>query len=89
MKVRSKVRGIVWFSNRFNIHGMSEIIVGHPEYGGDSVYIKDFDVFLENSQEWKDMSQAFRDHDLIVDNYNTLFFEPKTEEDRIRGYTLN
>jgi len=88
MKVRGKASGIVWFSNRFNIHGMSEIIINHKEYGGDSVYIKDFDVFLESNQEWKDMSQAFKDHDLIVDNYNTLFFEPSTKEDRIRGYTL-
>ena len=88
MKVRGRTSEIIWFSNRFNIHGMSEIIVNHIEYGGDSAYIKDFDVYLESKQEWKDMSQAFKDHDLIVDNYNTLFFEPKTEEDKIRGYTL-
>ena len=89
MKVRGKASGIIWFSNRFNIHGLSEIIIGHPDYGSDSAFIKDFDVFLESKQEWKDMSQAFKDHDLIVDNYNTSFFEPKTEEDRMRGFTLN
>ena len=45
--------------------------------------IKDFDVWLESKQEWKDMAQAFRDKDLIIDNYNTIFFEPKTQEDKI------
>jgi len=89
MKVRDKASGAIWFSNRFNIHGLSEIIVGHKEYGSDSAFIKDFDVFLERNQDWKDMSQAFRAHDIITDNYNTLFFGPKTEEDRTRGCTLN
>jgi len=89
MKVRSKGTGITWYSNRFNIHGMDEIIVNHPDHGGDSAYIKDFDVYLESKKEWKDMPQAFKDHDLIVDNYNTLVFEPPTEEDKLRGFTLS
>lgn len=73
MKVRGKASNIEWFSTQFNLHGLSEIIIGHEDYGADSVYLKDFDVFLEQKQEWKDMAQAFRDHDLIIDNYNTIF----------------
>ena len=88
MKVRGKASNIIWFSSRFNTHGLGEMIVQHEEYGADSVYIKDFDIFLKSKQEWQDMAQAFRDKDLITDNYNTVFFEPRTQEDRTRGYTL-
>jgi len=51
------------------------------------MYIKDLDVWLEQKQEWKDMKQAFRDHDLITDNYNKYFFEPRNEEERKRGFS--
>ena len=88
MKVRGKASNIVWYSHQFNTHGIGEIIIQHPDYGADSDYGKDFDVFLESKQEWKDMAQAFKDHDLITDNYNSIFFEPKNQEDRRRGYTL-
>lgn len=87
MKVKEKGSNIVWFSNRFNVHSLDEIIVQHLEHGADSAYGKDFNVFLESKQEWKDMRQAFKDKDLITDNYNTIFFEPQTPEDRKRGYT--
>jgi len=88
MKVRGKVSNIIWYSNKFNVHGLSEIIIQHSEYGADSAYIKDFDIFLEQKQEWKDMAQAFKNKDLITDNHNIYFFEPKNEEDRKRGFTL-
>ena len=88
MKVANKTSKIVWYSSGFNIHAVGEIIIQNIEYGADSVYIKDFNVFLEAKQEWKDMRQAFKDKDLIIDNYNTYFFEPKTEEDKVRGFTL-
>jgi len=88
MKVRGKASNIIWYSSKFNIHGLGEMIIQNEQYGADSVYIKDFDVFLEDKQDWKDMAQAFRDKDLITDNYNTYFFEPKTREDRKRGFTL-
>ena len=89
MKVRSKDTKKIWYSYRFNVHGLSEIIVQHPDYGQDSAFIKNFDIYLESRRQWKDMNQAFKDKDLIIDNYNTKFFEPKTEEDRIRGFTLS
>lgn len=89
MKVRFKDNPIQsWYSERFNIHALSEIIVFNKDLGADSAFIKDFDVCLEQKKEWKDMGQAFRDKDLIIDNYNTFFFEPKTEANRIRGYAL-
>lgn len=88
MRVRHKITRYVGYSGDFNIHAMSEVIVQWDDDGADSMYISDLEVYLKATEEWKDMSQAFKDGDLITDNYNTIFFEPKTEEDRQRGYTL-
>jgi len=43
---------------------------------------------LKKWQEWKCLSKAFQDKNVITDNYNTSFFEPSTEDDRLRGYIL-
>lgn len=56
--------------------------------GADSCFIRDLEVWVEALPEWKDMRQAFKDKDLIIDNHNTCFFEPTLEEDRERGFTL-
>ena len=82
MKVRFK-KGKETFANKFNPTGVGEVLTGD-----DSVFISDLNVWLESKKEWKDMSEAFRDHDLIVDNYNTYFFEPRSEEDRKRGFVV-
>ena len=83
MKLRYKEIFEETSSNRFNMHSPSEILL--PD---DSAFIHDLDVYLKNKEEWKDMNEAFRDKDLIVDNHNTIFFEPKNKENRERGYTL-
>lgn len=81
MKVRYKETGTEAHASRFNITALAEVLTGD-----DSVFIKDLDVFLDSKGEWKDMNAAFRDRDLITNNTNTDFFEPKNEEDRARGY---
>lgn len=43
---------------------------------------------VKYTPQWKDLNQAMKDRDVITDNYNTYFFEPRTPEDRIRGFTL-
>lgn len=87
MKVRFKSNPQVeHYSNGFNIHGIGEVIVASEHIGADSVYVHDLEVFLQSKGEWKDMAQAFRDKDIIPDNYHTWFEEPKTREDRERGY---
>lgn len=88
MQVKHKRTGAIGYSNQFNIHGLGEIIVGFQDGDMDSDYIKNYDVFLEKRGIWYDLAGAFLTHDIIIDNYNTIFFEPKTEEDKIRGYTL-
>lgn len=82
-KVRYKDTGTETFSSRFNTHGLGEVLTGD-----DSCPIKEMDVYLEQKKEWKDMSQAFRDHDLIPDNYHEWFGEPTKQEDKDRGYFL-
>lgn len=89
MKVRQKETGNLGVSGNFNMQALAEIIVGFDEGDMDTMYISDFDTYLEQKEEWKDLSQAFKDRDVITDNYNTRFFEPSREEDRKRGYTIN
>ena len=83
MKVRYKKTGTVAEANRFNLHSMSEVLTGD-----DSVDISNLDVYIVAIRDWKDMVQAFRDGDLVTDNYNTCFFEPHNDEERQRGYAL-
>ncbi len=86
MKVRFTDKPhITGISGRFNVVALAEVIVGFDnDMGADTCYIKDLDVLI--GEEWITMHQAFKNHDLITDNYNTYFFEPKTPEDRERGY---
>jgi len=95
MKVREKENPeVVFFSCLFNVHAYGEILGYDETFGCDLFYIEDLEVLLENSTcnmmngVWKDMRQAFKDHDLITDNHNTRFFEPANEEDRKRGFTI-
>ena len=83
MKVRYKKTGSEAYSRNFNVSAIGEVLTGD-----DSPFISELDVYLEALGQWKDMRQSFRDKDLIIDNYNTWFFEPTSEEDRERGYTL-
>ena len=86
MKVRFTDKPhITGTSNRFNVVALAEVIVGFDgDMGADTCFIRDLDVLIK--EEWITLSQAFKNHDLITDNYNTTFFEPKTPEDRERGY---
>ncbi len=75
------------WASEFNTHAVSpaEIIVCYRD-GQDSVYMKDLEVKLEKG--WTPMVQAFIDHDIITDNYNRTFFEPRNAKERERGYSL-
>lgn len=76
-------------SSNFNVPSLDEVIVMFSGDGGaDSCFIGDLDVYIETKQKWMPMYDAFRSHDIIVDNYNTIFFEPKNDADRERGFTL-
>jgi hypothetical protein len=83
MLLRYKDTKQTFTSSKFNIHALAEV-----DAGDDSVFFKDLDVFIENKQEWIDFNTALQNHDIIPDNYNTYFREPKNEEERKRGYYL-
>ena len=70
-------------AHSFNVHAAcpDEVLTGD-----DTVPVPDLDAFIETLGEWKDMAQAFRDRDIIPDNYNRYFMEPKTPEQRERGW---
>ena len=79
MKVRYKKTGAQGYSNKFNPHGVGEVLL--PD---DSAFIKDLDVFI--CDQWIDMGTAFKNKLLIPDNYNMYFREPLDDEERERGY---
>ena len=79
MKLRYKKTGTETAGSQFNTHAVGEVLTGC-----DSALISELDVWIDGA--WKDMSQAFRDRDLIPDNYNVWFGQPRTPEDRDRGY---
>jgi len=81
MRLRYKRTGTECGGYRFNPCALAEVDVGD-----DSASINVLDVFVNGA--WKDMQQAFADRDIIPDNYNHWFGEPKNEEDRKRGYFL-
>jgi hypothetical protein len=84
MRVRaSKYEG---FTTTFNIASLSEVIVLFDCGGADSMPISELEVYLEAKKQWKNMFLAFKDKDIIPNNLNTSFGEPRNDEDRRRGY---
>ena len=68
-----------------NTHSLSEVIVYYKEGDASSEYIRECEVKLTDGT-WKNLAQAFRDRDVITDNYNTAFREPISTEEKARGY---
>lgn len=87
MKVRYKTNGSEGHASQFNTHALAEVFVYFDEGDSDSAFIKELDVLLPSG--WKDMKQAFADHDLVTDNYNTCFFPPRDEMERERGWRID
>lgn len=70
-------------ANRFN---RNEVIVYYDNDDCDSEFISNLEALINNN--WLTLKEAFENKDLITDNYNTEFFEPKDEEERERGYRI-
>ena len=88
MKVRlKKEMNIIGTANEFIKILPGKVLMHYEKFGGaESAYISDLEVYIED--EWKDLSDAFKNKDIITDYYNEWFFEPKDEEERRRGYRL-
>ncbi len=79
MRLRYKNTGTETSSYRWNIHALAEVLTGD-----DTVCITDLDVWIDGA--WKDMRAAFRDKDIISNNYNDRFGIPESEEAKRRGW---
>jgi hypothetical protein len=79
MRCRYKKSGSEFSSSSFNPCGIGEILTGD-----DSAFIHECDVWIFGG--WFDMREAFKNHDIVPDNYNLHFAEPINEECRKRGY---
>jgi hypothetical protein len=76
MKVRLKnKRSLVWDCYKFNVNAMSEVYIGNIDYGMDTVFIKDLEVWLRKLGTWKSMTYAFKDKDLVTDDFNEQIYE--------------
>lgn len=84
MEVRNKKSGVCGESMQFNPHSIGEIIVYYEDGKCSSEFIRDYEVYLDVG--WKDMHEAFRDCDVIPNNYNTRFRRPLNETEREKGY---
>ena len=87
MKFKHKEKGYECQGDRFNMHSMGEIIM----YSEDDMWSDfpwEYDVFIKANQQWMDYTEARKQNLIINDNYNSRIFEPQTEEDKVRGYTL-
>jgi hypothetical protein len=93
MRARLKDKpNVTGSASSLNVHAIFEVIMyfdGEEGFDGcDSVYGSDVEVFVTKLGAWKPLSQAMKDRDVITDNYNTEFFEPRNDADRERGFTL-
>lgn len=68
---------------RYNMTALAEV-----DMHDDSAFISELDAWIEALGQWKPMSAALRDRDIISDNLNEYFHEPWNEEERARGYSL-
>jgi hypothetical protein len=72
-----KVRGSngKWTGVAFRVEGIGEVVVGYDDQPngtpGDmgNEFIKDCEVLLEDGN-WKNMNQAFKDMDIVTDDYD-------------------
>lgn len=86
MKLRTHEKHTQCSGSQLNAHALSELIVAFDEGDMDSMFLKDLDVWLEQSQRWEHLPVAMRNKDVITNNHNTFICEPPTQADRERGY---
>lgn len=86
MKLRTKDHLTPCYGSNFNMSALNEVLVNFDEGDADSMFVSDLQVQIGDN--WKNLISAFKDRDLITDNHNTCFFQPRNEEEKKRGYSL-
>ena len=72
MRVRNKVTGTLGDSSHFNVHSLNEIIVRFDEGDCSSEFIRDYDVQLSETGEWKDLRTEFKAMVVIPKRYEYI-----------------
>jgi len=72
------------FTGTFVTTSLSEVVCGDSEEQF-LMDIKDLEFKCPDGS-WKPLSQAFRDKDIVPNNYNTHFGPPKDDAAKERGY---
>lgn len=86
VKARYKKTGEIGSTGEFNTSSISEVVFYADDWM-DSVFQKDLEVEIDG--KWKDLNQAFKDKDLVIDNLNRYFRPPETDADREAGVLLS
>lgn len=68
----------------FNMSSMDEVTVYFDSDYCDSESISDIEIMIDD--EWKSVTDAIKDKDIIPDNYNTYLDIPKSEQEREQGF---
>jgi len=76
---------ITGFTNNFNMHSLSEVIVYFPEGDADSEFISKLEVKLEDGT-WMSMLEAFGRRILVPNNYNERFRQARNDIEVKRGW---
>ena len=85
MKVHviSNNQSIEGTASSFNTHSLDEVVV-YTESDCLSVPMSELEVIV--GSEWKPMQKAFKDRDIIPNNYNTCFDTPHSDEEKHQGF---
>jgi len=93
MRVRlADNHSVAGLSGQFVPNGMGEVVVHFVPNGDcDAMFASELEVLLNAAAgsingDWVNMSQAFKDRDLIPDNYERTFREPADIAERMRGW---
>ena len=90
MQLRHLTTRATCSSSSFNTHSLNEIVVYFDEGDADSDYITNYEVLLTTGPragQWVLLSDAFKQRDVIPNNHNTCFAEPRSDADRELGYS--
>lgn len=90
MKIREKDdHDEIGFANERSPTDVFEVIVHFSFYEGSEPVDK-YEFYVEALGKWLPGEEVFdwKNKHIITNKYNTHFLEPKTEEDRQRGYEI-
>ena len=86
MKLRHKLSGNICYSDSLNPRNNEEVVVETVDGYTDYDYTSDYEVWLPDSEEWKDLDKAFADYNLTL---NRSYFELRDGTNETRAKRLH